>query len=94
MYVIKWTFRKASGSDPTFYEDQKFNIYQEKMYRKKLAHEHQVYDGQVLRHIQVWPSEEEYRKWTDDPTVTRYIDARDAYNAEHKIETNEITAVV
>jgi hypothetical protein len=93
MYVIKKTFRKTNDS-VAFYEDQKFNIYQEKMYRKKMAHEHQVFDGSTLRHIQVWPTEEDYRRWTDDPTVIKHLDALDAYNAQNKIDLNEISAVV
>lgn len=93
MYVIKCTFRRADDSVP-FYEDQKFNLYQEKMYRKKLAHEHRVLDGQIMRHIQVWPTEEAYRLWADDPTVMKYNESRDVYNSEHDIVMNEVTAVV
>lgn len=93
MYLIKRTFRKNNNT-VSFFEDRMFNVYQEKMYKKKWTHDHTILEGNVLRHVQVWPSEEHYRQWADDPTVLKFIAAQSAYNDKNEIYVKEIVATV
>jgi hypothetical protein len=93
MYLIKRTFRK-NNETVSFFEDRMFNVYQDKMYKKKWTHDHTILEGNVLRQIQVWPNEEQYRQWADDPTVLKFVTAQSAYNKDNQISVNEITATV
>ena len=92
MYLVKQTTRK--NDDAMFYEDRAFDAYQSKMYHKKWKHEHQIVDGNVKRYILVWPTEELFKIWYDDPTVTKYRDAMMEFNSQHGISYNMIHAKV
>lgn len=92
MYLVKQTMRK--NDDVAFYEDRAFDAYQSKMYHKKWKHEHQIVDGNTKRYILVWPSEEMFKVWYDDPTVTKYRDAMYDFNAKNNISYNLIHVYV
>ena len=88
MYLVKLTSRKNDNA--SFFEDRAFNAYQTKMYQKKWKHEHCIVEGNVQRYIFVWPNEEAYQTWYDDPTVTKHRTAMEHYNSSNEINLNEI----
>ena len=92
MYLVKKTYRKSD--DAKFFEDGAFEAYQQKMYRTKWSYEHKIQETDVLRHIHVWPNEEIYQRWANDPTVLNFISDLEHYNKEHAITCNEIHAKV
>lgn len=92
MYLVNQTSKK--NHEVSFYQDGGFEAYQRKMYEKKWVHEHTITDGNTQRMIYVWPSEEAYQRWYDDPTVTKFREAREKHNASAAISFNEVKAFV
>ena len=92
MYLVKKTFRK--NKDAQFFEDGAFDAYQQKMYRTKWSYEHKIVDSDTLRHIHVWPTEDIYQRWANDPTVLVFVTELEKYNKENSISCNEIHAKV
>jgi len=92
MYLVNQTSKK--NQEVSFYQDGGFEAYQRKMYEKKWVHEHTITDGNTQRIIYVWPSEEAYQRWYDDPTVTKFREAREKHNISMSISFNEVKAFV
>ncbi len=92
MYLVKRTFRKSS--DTLFLEDGAFEAYQRKMYQTKWTHEHKIQEGDTLRLIHVWPNEEIYQRWANDPTVMNFVSRLETYNSTNQIACNEVHARV
>lgn len=92
MYLVKKTYRKTK--DTQFFEDGAFEAYQQKMYKTKWSYEHKIREGDVLRHIHVWPNEEIYQRWANDPTVLNFVADMSSYNSNNAITCNEIHAKV
>jgi len=92
MYLVNQTFKK--NEEVSFYQDGGFDAYQRKMYEKKWLHEHTITDGNIQRIIYVWPTEEAYQRWYDDPTVTKFREAREGYNLSKSIHFNEVKTFV
>lgn len=92
MYLVNQTSKK--NDDVSFYQDGGFEAYQRKMYEKKWVHEHTITDGNTQRIIHVWPSEEAYQRWYDDPTVTKFREAQYRHNQSASIKFNEVKAFV
>jgi len=92
MYLVKKTYRK--NPDTQFFEDGAFEAYQQKMYRTKWSYEHKIREGDTLRHIHVWPNEEIYSRWANDPTVLNFVADLTSYNNNNSITCNEIHSKV
>lgn len=92
MYLIKKTFRK--NNETLFYHDNAFETYQKKMYSNKWSHEHEIQEEDILRIIHVWPSEEVYQRWANDPTVRTFISKLEEHNIQNQITCNEIRTTV
>ena len=93
MYLVKRTFRRKD-SNVQFFADARFNGYQEKMYKKVLAHNHQIEENDCMRDIHVFYNEEQYQRWADDPVTRKHIEEMSLYNKDNDISFNEVRATV